>query len=216
MADIDRINELVGIKEFEEAQKLLEPALQEEPDNLELIKLAGLTSVNLEEWQRARTYFETIVKYNPEDATSWFYLASCYDKLGDFISAKNAYLKVIELRKESLDAYKSLCIVLMKLNEPQDAIKYAHLARVYDKDDYIFDFIVGTAYMKIKEFSKSIEPFKRALEKDPNNIGTYNSLGTAYMATGKSDDAVKCYHKALELCPDSPMAYYNLGSAYQI
>ena len=216
MADIDRINELIGEKDFITARKLLNEALGEDSENIELIKLSGLIAVNLEEWQKARADFETVVKFKPDDATAWFYLANCYNQLGDLISAKNAYITVIKLRSEYTEAYKSLCVILVKLNEPEEAIKYACIANAVSPDDYIFDFVIGTAYMKIKEFAKSIEPFKTALEKSPDNVGIYNSLGTAYIATGKSEEAIKCYKKALELNPNSPMSYYNLGSAYQI
>ena len=216
MADIDRINELIGEKDFKTAHQLVEDALKVDPNNVGLIKSAGLVAVNLEDWNSARGYFETVVKYQPEDATAWFYLANCYNNLGDLISAKNSYIKVITLRSEYIEAYKSLCVTLMKLNEPEEAIKYAYSANAIFPDDYLFDFVIGTAYMKVKEFAKSIEPFERALEKSPNNIGIYNSLGTAYMATKKSEEAIKCYKKALELNPKNPMSYYNLGSAFQI
>lgn len=213
---LEEINDLIGKKEFDKAKELLEPALKADPENVELLKLSGLVASNDEDWQKARSSFETVVKFKPEDATSWFYLASAYDRLGDFVSAKNAYIKVIDLRSGYTEAYKSLCVILMKMNEPENAIKYAVMANAIEPDDYIFHFVIGTAYMKLKEFQKSIEPFKRALEKEPDNIGTLNSLGTAYMAVGNSEDAIKCYKRALELRPNSPMAYYNIGSAYQI
>ena len=104
----------------------------------------------------------------------------------------------------------------MKLNEAEEAVKYAYKASAIDPEDYIFDFIIGTAYMKIKEFEKSIEPFKKALAKSPENLGTLNSLGTACIATGRSGEAISYYQKALELNPKNPMAYYNIGSAFQI
>ena len=216
MTDIDRINELVGEKKFTEARSLLDEALKTEPENVELLKLSGLTAVNLQDWNRARADFETVVKYKPDDASSLFYLANCYNNLGDLISAKNTYISVINLRSEYTEAYRSLCVILMKLNEPENAIKYACTANAIEPEDYIFDFVIGTAYIKIKEFDKSIEPFERALKKSPNNIGIYNSLGTAYMASKRSEDAIHCYQKALELNPNAVMAYYNLGSAYQI
>lgn len=213
---LEEINDLIGKKEFDKAKELLEPALKADPENVELLKLSGLIASNDEDWQKARSNFETVVKFKPDDATSWFYLASAYDRLGDFVSAKNAYIKVIDLRSSYTEAYKSLCVILMKMNEPENAIKYAVIANAIEPDDYIFHFVIGTAYMKLKEFQKSIEPFKRALDKEPDNIGTLNSLGTAYMAVGNSEDAIKCYKRALELKPNSPMAYYNIGSAYQI
>ena len=216
MADIDRINELIGNKNFEEAVELTKTALIEEPNNVELLKLAGLAQVNIGEWEKAKFHFETVVKFVPDDATSWFYLANCYNNLGDFISAKNAYIKVIELREGYEEAYKSLCVTLLKLEQPDEAIKYAQIAQKYAQEDYMYDFIIGTAYMKLKDFQNSVKPLEKAMEKAPENFGVYNSLGTAYIATGKSDDAINCYRKAIEMFPENPMAYFNLGSAYQI
>ena len=216
MADIDRINELVGNKEFDEAKSLADEAIKELPNDVELLKLAGLIEVNLKNWNIAKKYFETVVKHDAEDAVSWFYLASCYDNLGIFISAKHAYLEVIKLRENYVDAYKSLCIVLLKLNQPETAIEYARKANEFSSDDYIFDFVIGTSYMKLKDFEKSIAPFESALTKEADNIGIFNSLGTAYMATQKTAKAVDCYKKALELNPKNPMAYFNLGSALQV
>ena len=216
MADLDRINELVGNKEFEEVLPLILEGLRESPDNMELVKLAGLTNVNLKKWIQARNYFETVVKFNPEDATSWLYLANCNEQLGDLSSAKSAYISVINLREEYMEAYKSLCIILIKMNEIDEAVKYAQKASVIDPEDYIFDFIIGTAYLKIKQFEKALSPLAKAVEKSPENVGVFNSLGTCYMALGKTDEALDTYEKALKLSPDSAMAYFNIGSVYQI
>lgn len=216
MTDINRINELVGNKEFEEARVLITVGLEDDPNNAELLKLGGLAEVNLNLWDDARKKFESVVKFTPEDATSWFYLASCYDKLGDLISAKNAYITVLQLRPEYMEAYQNLCVTLLKLNDIEETIKYATKASEIDKEAYIYDFIIGTAYMKNKDYEKALEPLLHASEKAPENLGTLNSLGTCYMATGKSDDAIKIYEKALEINPKNPMAYFNIGSAYQI
>ena len=118
MADIEKINELVAQKEFQEAKILVDEALKEPTQDKELIKLAGLVYVNLQLWKNAQHYFETVVKFDQEDATSWFYLANCYEKLGDNISAKNSYIMVINLRPEYMEAYQALCLVTLKMNDP--------------------------------------------------------------------------------------------------
>ena len=216
MADIDRISDLVANKDFEEAKILIVQELKEDPQNAELLKLAGLTNVNLQLWEEAKRNFESVIKYQPEDGTSWFYLGNCYEKLGDLISAKNAYMTVVKLRPEYMEAYKNLCIILLKTGDTDTALIYAQIAAGFDNDDYIFDFILGTAYMKAKDFEKAIIPLERALEKAPDNITVINSLGTCHMASGNIDKAIPVYEKALEHAPDNSMAYYNIGSAYQI
>lgn len=214
--DINKINELVGEKEFEAAQEAIKEALLQGATDLELIKLAGLVSVNLDLWNDSKKHFETVVKFEPQDATSWYYLASSYEKLGDYISAKNAYLKVIELREEYIEAYKSLCVVLMKTNDIELAIKIANQAKKIDSETSLFDFVIGTAYMKDKEFSKAIIALEDALKFPDKHLGILNSLGTCYMATGNTSKAIETYEEALSRNPQNPMAYFNIGSAYQI
>ena len=216
MIDINEINELVGSKDFGKAKELIDIALTEQADNIEILKLAGLVSVNLNLWSDARKYFETVVKFETEDATSWFYLASTYEKTGDFISAKNVYIKVIELRPEYFEAYKNLCVIILKSNNPQEAIKYAEKAKELDPEEYIYDFIIGTVYMKEKDFATAVTFLDQAYKKSPDNLGTLNALGTCNMVLGNEDDAIGYYQKVIELYPQNPTAYFNLGSAYQI
>ena len=216
MIDINEINELVGSKDFGKAKELIDIALTEQADNIEILKLAGLVSVNLNLWSDARKYFETVVKFETEDATSWFYLASTYEKTGNFISAKNAYIKVIELRPEYFEAYKNLCVIILKSNNPQEAIKYAEKAKELDPEEYIYDFIIGTVYMKEKDFATAVTFLDQAYKKSPDNLGTLNALGTCNMVLGNEDDAIGYYQKVIDLYPQNPTAYFNLGSAYQI
>lgn len=222
MAKINKINEYIGIQAFEEAKLLADEAISETPDDIELLKLSGLVEVNLKNWETAKKRFETVVKFHQDDATSWFYLASCYEKLEDLILSKNAYIKVIELREEYVEAYKNISVILLKLNDTENAIKYSLLGAKIDNEDYIYHFILGTAYMKNKNFSNAIEPLKTAIEKLENNpiktmkLGPLNSLGTCYMAIGKQEEAIKTYKIALEINPKNTMAYFNIGSAYQI
>ena len=63
MEDINKINELVASKKFDEAKILIEENINNETKNVEFLKLAGLTFVNLEEWSKAKNIFEAVIKY---------------------------------------------------------------------------------------------------------------------------------------------------------
>lgn len=216
MADIEKINELVGNKEFTEASILIKEALEEEPQNLEILKLSGLTNINLGNWEQARNDFESAVKYAPEDATSLFYLAKCYEKLNILISAKNYYIKVIELRPEYDEAYKSLCLVLLKLKDNATAIKYSETAISLFPEDYLYDFIKGSALMDSKEFLTALVSLNNAKNKAPERTEVLNALGTCYMALGDSNKAISVYQSVLEIDSNNETAYFNIASVYQI
>lgn len=104
------------------------------------------------------------MKYNPDDASSWFYLGNCYDNQDDFLHAKSAYLKVIELRENFLEAYKSLCILYVKTNEQEKAVELGKKALALEDNDYTIYYIIGTAYMSLKKFNESLEFLEKALE----------------------------------------------------
>ena len=122
---LNEINELIGEKDFAQAKIRLEEFLKDDEFNVEALKLLGLCNLNLELFEQGRINFETVVKYAPDDATSWFYLANCYDDLEDYLHAKSAYQEVINLREEYADAYKNLAVVYMKTQDEEKAIETA-------------------------------------------------------------------------------------------
>ena len=213
---LDEINQLVVDKKFEEAKnELLKYNLDEEKE-IDALKLLGLCNVNLDLYKEGQSNFETVVKYDPEDASSWFYLANCYDNLDDVIHAKAAYQKVIELRENFLDAYKNLCILYVKCEEPENAIELAKKALEFEKEDYTLYYIIGTAYMSMKNFKDSVKYLEKALELNPEHSQLYNNLGTSYITIGKLDKAYKNFLKASEFDPDNSITYFNIASILQL
>ena len=213
---LDEINALISDKKFEEAQKALKKLLQKDERNIEAIKLSGLCNVNLEKFDDGRKDFETVVKYKPDDASSWFYLANCYDNMEDFLHAKSAYQEVIRLRENYVDAYKNLCVVYVKSGEAEKAIEFGKKALEFVQDDYAVYYIIGTACMSLKKYEESIEFLEKALELNPNHSQLYNNLGTSYVTMGNLEKAYENFKKASELEPDNSITYYNIGSILQI
>lgn len=214
--NLNEINQLLGEKKFEEAKKELENHKPDEEKDVEAVKLLGLCNVNLNLFKEGQSNFETVVKYRPEDASSWFYLGNCYDNQDDFILAKAAYLKVIELRENFLDAYKNLCILYVKSNEQEKAVELGLKALELEKEDYTLYYIVGTAYMAMKKFKESLTYLEKALELNPGHSQLYNNLGTSYITIGKLDKAYKYFMKASELDPNNSITYFNIASILQI
>lgn len=214
--DLDKISELIANDEFSEAKVLLEDYLSVDEFNIEALKNLGLCNLNLELFDEARINFETVVKYSPEDASGWFYLANCYDNLDDFLHAKSAYLKVIELRENYTEAYKNLSIVYMKINEHQEAVKLGKKLIELQPDEFTPYFIVGTAYMALKDFKLSLEYLEKALSYDSKHAQLLNNLGTVYITFAQYDKAYEFYEKASAIEPDNSITFYNMASILQL
>ena len=213
--NLDEINELIAEKNFSEAKEYLQNMLQNDEKDIEALKLLGLCHVNLNEFQEGKSAFETVVKYK-DDASSWFYLASCYDNLDDFIHAIPAYQEVIRLRESYIDAYKNLAVVFVKTKEPEKAVEIAKKALDFEQNDYTLYYIIGTAYMSMKKFEESVFYLEKALEINPQHSQLYNNLGTSYVTIGNLEKAYENFMKASEYDPENSITYYNIASILQL
>ena len=215
MENLDIINELLNEKKYEEAKDELSKLLHGDEKDVEALKLLGLCHINLGEYKEGQNVFETVVKYK-DDATSWFYLASCYDNQDDFLHAISAYEEVLRMRSGYIDAYKNLAIVYVKNKEPQKAVDTAKKALEYVKDDYTIYYIAGTACMALNKFDDALEFLEKALELNPEHSQLYNNLGTCYVTVGNLDKAYESFIKASEFDPNNSITYFNIASILQL
>ena len=216
MNDLETIKELISEKKYNDAKISLTDYLSQNENDLEAIKLKGLVNVNLDLYKEAEKDFLAVIKAEPKDATSLFYLANCYDNLGNITEAEKYYTKVLKIRENYVDAYKDLCIIYMKTNRELNAIELAQKAKELAPNDYTFDYLIGTANITLKRYNKGIEHLEAALKMNPEHFQIYNNLGTAYLLIGQRDKAISCYQKAVKIKPDDAISYYNIGSIYQI
>jgi Tfp pilus assembly protein PilF len=74
-------------------------------------------------------------------------------------------------------------------------------------------YLLGTIYLKLKEYDIAIEYFSNALQSDNNNSDIYFNLGFVYTEKGHHDEAIKYYKKALQINPDNSDVCNNIGMA---
>jgi len=215
--DFEKIYKLIEEEQFETAKKLLDEILLKDVGDIEAQKLMALCEVNLDNYAVAKYILEEIIKYKQDDALCWYYLGCCYDAENNIIAAKHAYLKVLELRPEYIDAYASLAIVYIKMEDYENAIKTGKEALKYtEEDEYSIYYILGTACMAAQDFEQSVLFIEKALAIEPENFQLYNNLGTSYLTIGNTDKALEAYEKARELDPSDSLTYYNIASILQL
>lgn len=213
--------DLINKEEFESAKDILKELIKENNLEKEQLKEAyknlGLVETNLDNPQSAIEAFEEVLKIEPDDALSLFYLANCYSRTGDKEKAISLFKKVLELRPNYLDAYKSLGMLYIELTKPDEAIEILKkgLENEELEKDYSLYYILATCYMLKKDNKNAIEFLEKSLEFDENNISILNSLSVCYTNEKNYEKALEKLTLAYSKDEENPLTLYNLGTLFQ-
>jgi regulator of sirC expression with transglutaminase-like and TPR domain len=70
------------------------------------------------------------------------------------------------------------------------------------------------AYMRLGNYQKAIDDYKKAIEVNPRNSIAYYNRGLAYGKSGLHHKAIGDFNRAIKLDPQNTKFYINLGIAY--
>ncbi len=78
-------------------------------------------------------------------------------------------------------------------------------------DDVVAWIQLGNLHFDAKNYSKSIEAYKKSLELDPNNANVITDMGVMYRRSGRPDEAIKSFERAIKVDPKHETARFNTG-----
>ncbi len=112
------------------------------------------------------------------------------------------------------EAYRNLGYVNLVTDNPEAAIKsYQEGIRINPKDTESM-VALGSAYLQVNQYDKTIELMDKVLEIDSLNIKAIEQKAMAYDHLGESDKAFAAYKDALSKQPDDTDLLFNVGRLY--
>ncbi|MCP2605807.1 tetratricopeptide repeat protein [Candidatus Aminicenantes bacterium AC-335-O07] len=175
----------------------------------------GEVYIKLQQYDKAVTAFEEVIKSTPNDIRANYNLAYAYDMCGETEKAVDIYRKLINLTPDQAETYYNRIFrVYDKKGDFNKALEVGmELVNRYP-DKAIYYYYVGIEHFKLGNNDKAIEFFNKTIELDPNYAPAYYNSGLVYFRLKRFDRAAEVFEKFLELQPDNADACYNLGSAY--
>lgn len=158
---------------------------------------------------------EKAIALNPESAVA-------YSNLGFAYTVLQQYKKGIEYGEKAVKIDSSFQLAKNNLNWAKDEQKKLITAlqdmekTPEDKRTAEFYITYGLGYLKLEEFSKSIEIWNKILVTDPKNNAALNNIGFAYMSLQKYDDAISHFKRASAASPDDQLSKNNLAWALDV
>lgn len=215
--NIQSAMDLINEHEYEQALSVLSQA-QEAGENLRLIDRGrGIAYLGLAKYEDAISAFTNSLQLSNGiveniDYDINYYMAVCYQKIGDFDAAKCRYDAIIDLDSKAVDAYFFRGLCLLELNIFQDA--KADFDKVYQMDKKNYDRIIEI-YQVFAEHgyvNNGEEYLRDIISNDSDKMSKYD-LGRILYFLGDYNQAAVALEQAREkLNPDS---YLYLGLAYE-
>lgn len=161
---------------------------------------------NSQEFDKAVTVLEEILKDNKDNSEAWRVLAQIHwnhQNLPD-----KAYDELIEALR--CDPKNIWALILMgnllskEHNDKEHAKEYYDKVLEYYPDNALAINNLAGTYMQQGEFDKAIPCFKRALALDSKSVNSYYGLGLCYYRTGELEDAFETCHQGMLKTSDRP------------
>ena len=188
--------------DLDKALNYLTTALEKKNRYYEAYFMIAETFVKKAHFTDAIDAAEAAIKCAPFRSSSAFNLLS---KLHEAASFKNGRIKF----KAGLEKIISFCLF------PFDKIAIKNIKKSISYLIFLPLFIRGFYEIQLKNYSKTIDLYTKAVEKAPGFAPLYCVLGDVYLATGYFEDSITEYKMAIWLDPFNIAAYRHLCRAYE-
>lgn len=190
-ADIQIGLNLEQMGKGEEATQLLDAAMKEHPDSIDVVTALGNVQRSRKKYEEAAaTYSRAIELIGKQPAANYW---------TTFYFRGTAYERAKQWPKAEADLKKAL--ELVPPNQPA--------ARAQ-----VLNYLAYSWVDQNMNIDEAFTMLKQAVDASPRDGMIIDSLGWAYFRLGRYDDAVRELEKAIELKPGDPTINDHLGDAY--
>ena len=209
-----------GPPDLQAALVLVRKALDEDPRFAAAWALAG--ELHLRRFQETRIpkSLDDATKacreaagLDPELAAAHRCLGGVHSALQRPLEAQKEYVRAIELRPTSLDAYDDLHQVFLNMSVPEAAERTWNEIIDLQPGYWAGYSFLGAFYYDSERWASAAEYYRRALDLAPNNAAIQRELGSANHLLGRYEEAITAYQKSLDI-RSNWSAYSNLGDVY--
>ena len=174
----------------------------------------GMAYHELQQYEQSITYFNNVVRLDPNFKDSYFYLAYDNEQLGNKEEALRQYRHAIFMDPECAPcAHVNIGNILSAFGRQAEALAEYQQAVKLSPTLINAHYNIGLIYKETNQTSEALKSFLRVVELDDDAADAHYHIGTCYLALGQPDSALHHLETSIRLSP-SARAYLALGILY--
>ena len=158
---------------------------------------------------------DAVLKRQPECGTAWIIKSMIFQHNKDYQSAYHAAHQAVQHHPENPRALTNLGLVSLRLNKPEESIRWYEKAIQLEPSNIHHLFNLGMVYSQTGNYEQAVNVFQEGLKKKPDELKAYVLLGDYFTKLGRKDEAAESYRKALKLKPDYNAARRGLAKVLE-
>ena len=199
-------------KEYEKVKFEILNHLKTIPHDIFLLKLLGMTYLNLKSPDKAINAYKKAIDLAPKDAEVNNNYGFVLSKQGNYKKAEFYFKNAIKFKNDYLQAKINLIDLYTKNKRYQDAEKLLRLTISQNLNSLNLHYNLALILNKLGKFDEAIDIYKKLISLKPNSPIFFNNLGNLNKLKGNIQDALTNYNKAIKLNPNIPETYNNLAN----
>lgn len=183
------------------ALALLGRAERHLPGNSEVVFLLGMRHLQMEQYDRALSYFKRLAGRRLPQVH--FQMGIAYFYKGNLTAAEDQFRTTLQFDPLFPRINESLGELLIERNSYTDAVHYLQKGVETDPYSAANHFLLGVAYGRLHDWKKAYQEFIVTLDMDPLECQHWLQCGESLIHLKRCDEAEPYLRKALDILPTS-------------
>ncbi len=207
----NKATELHQQGEFNNAKKLYEQILQEEPDNAEVLHLLGLLFVDFGQLELAQENIRKAIKNTNDKPQYHNNLGNVYLKQGKIDLAQGSYKNAILIDQDYVEAYNNLASIYYNQGKLEKSIQLFHKLLQKNPSHLEAHYNLGLIFLYKKDLTSAKIQFNNVVSINDQVIQAHHHLGNIYLLEDNLDLSKKSYQRVLKYEEEHLETLNNMG-----
>lgn len=169
----------------------------------------GIAEYNKGQYDKAITYFNSEIRYSPNNTQALLYKGKCLNKLGEYNQAISILEKCEKLNPKNAEAHKENGLSYYELEKYEKSIdEYKKVNGLNPKDAEAYAW-QGLDYLALEKPDEASKLCEKAISMDPKCGMGYSVKGMILYASGSTVDGDNLMDEAIKIDSKNVQVYIN-------
>lgn len=200
---------------FRRCREVALHGLEEHPDDVNLLKLAAKSSLQLN-LDDAATTFQKVVNLAPDDVEAWHELGDALVEQGELTQAAGAFREALRLRPGYVTALVDLGHTVYALGTKEEAIEHLSEAAHREPGNLTTLRSLVDMYRRTDRLEEALATAQQIVDLQPDDVLATMDVAELSLALNRLDDAVAAYGRLRHIDTEEEHEVYAYHGMIQV